>query len=136
MKRVRLWQFLFAPMLACCVGCANEKPQDTAQVQGTVTIGGEAIPTDAQGTISFVPTNVVQAGASTATISAGKYDATAVPKGKVLVTFTIMQPTGEEKPFAPGARAQMDVRNLVPSDKAGGVEVEISENNPNLNFDL
>jgi hypothetical protein len=123
-------------MLACSIGCARDGSPNTAEVQGTVTIGGEAIPPDAEGTISFVPTSVAQAGASTATISGGKYNASAVPKGKVLATFTIMQPTGEEKPFAPGARAQMDMRSLVPPSKAGGVEIEINKDDPNLNFDL
>jgi hypothetical protein len=125
---------VIAVLLICFVGCLPEKTG--VHVQGTVTIGGKPIPADAQASICFSPTTVKQPNSSSAEITGGKYDASGVPKGKVLVSFIVMQPTGEVKPFEPGARAEMQMRSLVPPAKAGGVEVEIAGDNPNLNFDL
>ncbi|MEX2316139.1 MAG: hypothetical protein WD669_03240 [Pirellulales bacterium] len=126
-----------AIVLGTIAGCPTiGSNRSTANIGGGVTIGGQPIPENAQASITFGPTDVGQARSSSSPITNGKYSATDVPKGKVLVTFNIMQPTGEEKAFAPGARPQMEMRSLVPQAKANGVEVQIDGNQTDLNFNL
>src|SRR6476660_2127972 len=137
MVRYHVMMIALALAATATLGCDKPKPnRGTVQVQGTVTIGGNPIPPDAQASIYFGPTDASQASSSSASIIDGKFNAEGVPKGKVLVTFTIMQPTGEQKAFAPGARKQMDMRSLVPTAKANGVERQVSDNNAILDFDL
>jgi hypothetical protein len=58
------------------------------------------------------------------------------PVGKVLVGFIIQQPTGETKAFAPGARPEMQYRNLVPTEKQKGIEIDIKGDQSDLTFNL
>jgi hypothetical protein len=83
-----------ALLLAMTAGCPDGSGKETAHLQGTVTIGGQPIPADATGGISFVPLEVSQANSDYSAIKDGKYDVPGAPVGKVRVEFSIQQPTG------------------------------------------
>ena len=56
------------------------------------------------------------------------------PVGKVRVTFSINQPTGEVK--GEGDRLERTEKSLVPESFRGGQEIQVDGDNSNLNFDL
>jgi hypothetical protein len=124
----------FAAAIAWCSGCGNSS-SGTAHLQGTVTIGGQAIPTDATGQISFTPTGKGQKPAATAAIVNGKYDCENVPTGPVRVNFTITHPNGPEYTTDRGVTAR-PIENLVPAKFSAGIEETISGDDAAKNYDL
>jgi hypothetical protein len=103
-------------------------------LQGTVTLNGAPIPADALANIRFDPVGPVDSRPMSASIQNGKYDVADAPMGKVLVTFNISQPTG--KMLGSGDRQEQEMRNLVPESVRSGQEIEVTGDNPSLNFEL
>jgi hypothetical protein len=122
--------------LLLIVGCRDTASKPTAHLQGTVTIGGKEVPADADAIITFNPATVDQSRSSSSRIENGKFSVPDAPVGRVIVGFIIQQPTGEMKAFAPGARPEMQYRNLVPKEKQKGIEIEIKGDQSDLTFNL
>ena len=120
--------------LGWCVGCGGGSSSgNTAHLQGAVTIGGQPLPAGAEGAVTF---RNASGSAVTAPISAGRYDSPATPKGAVKAFFTISKPTGKTyKSERTGAEITETV-SIVPASVSGGVDVEVSTDNADQNFDL
>ncbi len=123
-----------AVLAAATLGCGGGGG-NTAHLQGTVTIGGQPVPSDATGHISFIPTGKGQAPAASATIVNSKFDCPAVPQGAVKVSFSITQASGPTYTTDRGQTAQA-VESLVPEKSVSGVDLEVTGDNAEQNFDL
>jgi hypothetical protein len=120
--------------LGASLGCGGGSSSgDTAHLQGTVTIGGQPLPADAHGSITFRN----DAGkAVTAPIVDGSYDSPQTPRGAVKAYFTISTPTGKTyKSERTGAEVPETV-SIVPASASGGLDVEVSTDKRDQNFDL
>ncbi|MEX2318023.1 MAG: hypothetical protein WD669_12775 [Pirellulales bacterium] len=107
----------------------------TAHLQGTVTIGGNPIPSDAAARISFDPTALGQSRSTSSIIKDGRFEVRDAPIGKVQVTFGIDQKTGKMV-GPPGGRPEEGFRSLVPESKKNGVVIDVTGDDSNLKFDL
>lgn len=72
---------------------------------------------------------------ATVDIQDGRYDAPKVPMGSVRVYFNIQQPTGRTFDTGRGA-LQVEYRNIVPAKSASGLDLEVSGDKDNQDFDL
>ena len=82
--------------------------------EGTVSLKGEPVPSDATATITVSSTDAKTASRSvSAPIVNGKYVLENVPQGEVLVQFNIVQETPAKNP-EDAARGMTDVKNLMP----------------------
>ena len=120
--------------LGASLGCGGgTSSDDTAHLQGVVTIDGQPLPAEAQGSITFRN----DAGrAITAPIVEGRYDSPQTPRGAVKAYFTISKPTGKTyKSGRTGADVPETV-SIVPASASGGLDVEVSADNSDQNFDL
>ena len=129
--------FLCACLLLV-LGCSTESNETTAHLSGSITIGGEQIPPDADGQIRFIPTHGGQAAPSFANIHDGKYDAPNVPKGEVTVTLHITRKTGRmvREDNVPTASPHEEREDLVPPKYRSGLQIEVQGNNDGMDFDL
>jgi hypothetical protein len=125
---------VFAVFVVGAAGCNSGSSTPVAHLQGTVTIGGQPVPADAEARIMFMPPATADnrnARPAIVPIVAGKYDAPDVPTGKILVRFDIQQPTGKEF-----ARGMKESRNLVPPEHQEGLAIEVAEGEGQQNFEL
>jgi hypothetical protein len=130
---LRCWA-LAAAACAALTGC-GEAGEATAHLQGTVTLGGKPLPSDATAHIQFVPVEKDQAPAMAAPVVNGNYDAPAVPLGAVRVYFNVTQPAGQEYVNERGDKVR-DAKNLTPAKYGSGIDLTVSDDNPEQNFDL
>jgi len=115
-------------------GCTHSN-RESAHLQGAVTIDGKAIPADAECSVSFKVMKQGQGRSTSARIIDGRYDAPQAPKGKVKVYFNVQQPTGKMLREGIGS-PYPEYRSLVPAPYERGMDVDISGDNPKLDFDL
>jgi hypothetical protein len=99
-----------------------------------ITINGQPLPSDAEGSVSFSPTSKDQGKPSSAPIAGGKYDCDTVPMGNVRATFNIYR-LGAEYTSGRGEKARETI-NLVPPAAATGVDVQVTGDKPDQDFDL
>jgi hypothetical protein len=117
------------------IGCPESQTgPPTAHLQGTVTLGGNPIPADAMASIRFDPVGPVDSRPSSAGIQGGKYDVPDAPTGKVMVSFSISQPTGRKS--GTEGRQEEELKSLVPESVKNGKEIDVTGDNLSLNFDL
>jgi hypothetical protein len=116
------------------IGCGGGSGSG-AHLQGTVTIGGKPLPADATGNVFFAPATPGKEKAVSADIVNGKYDCPHAPVGAVKVTFNIVQPTGPEYTTDRGVKTR-DMKNLLPPSASAGVDLQVSGDNAEQNFDL
>jgi hypothetical protein len=116
-------------------GCGGSGGKPTAHLQGTVTLAGKPLPAEANAQISFVGTSKEQAPPATAQIVAGKYDCPTAPQGAVKVQFNILQPSGPEYTTERGDKARQ-MENLVSDKYAAGIDLQVTGDNAEQNFDL
>ena len=122
--------------VAVVVGCGSGgSSRPTAHLQGSVSIGGQPVPDNAEASITFKPTASGQARSTSALISKGKYDAPDVPTGPVTVYISIQQPTGRQV-TENVSRPYDEFRSLVPAKYEGGVPLKVEGDNDEQNFDL
>jgi hypothetical protein len=124
--------------LAGCGQSSNSGP--VAHWQGKVTIGGQPVPADAQGRISFMP-KLTQPGQkakpSSAEIVGGKYDAPNVPLGPVTVSFNIVRWSGKTVTAGTDSTRPMPKWDfLVPEKYRDGIPFEVEEGELTKDFDL
>ncbi|BBO31187.1 hypothetical protein [Lacipirellula parvula] len=117
-----------------CTGCGGRSSTgNTAHLQGQVTIGGQPLPAGADGAITFRTT---AGGAVTVPIAEGKYDSPATPRGAVKAYFSINKPTGKTYKSARTGTDVAETVSIVPASVSNGVEVEVSGDKADQNFDL
>lgn len=120
--------------LAVCLGCGGgSSAGDTAHLQGTVTIGGQPLPADAEGAITF---RNAAGKAATAPIVQGRYDSPETPKGAVKAYFTISKPTGKTFKSERTGTEVAETISIVPANVVGGIDVDATTDNSSQNFDL
>jgi len=124
-------QFVVAALALC--GCGESKPA-THTVSGTVTVGAKPLEF---GAIRFTPDGSL-GGPQAANVKDGNYTAANLQPGKYKVTIEAMAavPVADgtiSSDTKPKATAPLVT---VPEKYRTGVPVEISGNNPALNFDL
>jgi hypothetical protein len=119
-----------APFVGSLWGCTGEgalsKP--TAHLTGNVTINGEPVPSDAQGSIVFQPAGGGgQAHPTEAKINNSKYDAPHVPQGEVTAYFNIGRLTGRMIVEAAGGSPFPEMEQLAPDEAANrGIKIEVT----------
>ena len=93
---------VFMVIVCGCGQITQSKP--TAKLAGVVTIDGNPLPEDAEGTVQFMPTAGGQAPPTSAPIVSGRYQAEYVPIGPVKASFNITRFTGKmiKESGAPG----------------------------------
>ena len=129
-------RLVFVLAFVALVGCgAGGSRKPTAHLQGTVTIGGQPIPSDAQASINFKPTASGQAPSTSAQITNGKFDAPDVPIGDIIVYFNVQQPTGRMVREGTGT-PYAEMRSLVPEKHGTGMTLKVAGDNLEQNFDL
>jgi hypothetical protein len=106
-------------------GCGGKDGPSRAHLDGTVTIGGQPIPADANASITFMPTATAQGKPGVAKIEGGQYDCPDVPVGAVKAYISIEQPTGPEITDSRGLKGRANV-SLVPEKYTGGIDLEVS----------
>jgi hypothetical protein len=128
-------RFCAVNLLLIASGCGNGNSKPTAHVSGTVTINGQPLPADAEGTIMFRPAAEGMAKTAGLPIITGKYDSPQTPAGEVTVYFGIQKTTGKQISDA-GGPLYPEFRNIVPAGDAKGIELTITSDNSEQNFDL
>lgn len=124
---------LFALLVSFAVGCGSDTAP-TATLSGAVTIGGKAVPSEAEASITFRPKS---GGPSVSVpIVDGRYTSDDIPKGAVIVMFHISCPTGPVKVSQRTGQEYQEMANLVPTHMTGGVALDISGDNPEQDFAL
>jgi hypothetical protein len=127
-----------ALVVALLTGCGDTSGKPTARLAGTVTIAGQPLPGDAEGTIQFMPNESGQAPPASTAIVGGKYEAADVPLGSVTVIFHIQRLTGRmvREDNAPGATPYPERENLVPRKHASGIRIEVTGDRDDQDFSL
>ncbi len=117
-------------------GCGGSSKGPTVQWSGTVTIEGQAIPSDAQGQIIVQSNSATGAsrGAS-ADIVNGSYTLPDVPKGEVTVSFDIYKVVPAKDPMD-ADRGITEKSSLVPERWVTGVADTADKSDSAKNFDL
>lgn len=133
---VRRWGGWTTALAACvALGCGGgSSGPPTVHLQGNILINGQPVPGDAEGSISFKPTQAGMAKTTSVTIRQGRYDAPEVPQGPVKVFVNVQQPTGRMISEA-GGTPYAEYRDLVPASFKG-LELNATEDNENQDFDL
>jgi hypothetical protein len=120
--------------LGWCAGCGGGSSSgNTAHLQGAVTLAGQPLPADAEGAITFRSDS---GGAVTVQITEGRYDSPATPKGAVKAYVNISKPTGKTYRSERTGADVAETINIVPAKYSGGIDVQVSEDNEDQNFDL
>lgn len=134
----RYWSTIVAgAFLGACLGCneegAGSKP--TAHLAGSVLIGGEPIPSDADGTIVFQPSGGGgQAHPASADIKGGRYECTSVPVGDVTAYFNIGRFTGRMI-REDGGTPFPEREQLAPEEAQQGIKIQVATDGER-DFDL
>lgn len=125
---------LIATGFAVCVlvcGCGGSK-FPTATVEGSVSVDGQPVP---EGIITFTPLELREAKEAVAEIRDGKYRATGVPRGRVLVRFQAVKETGRVV-HDPVEGSGPEKVSIIPPQYEKGVELNIQSPNETHDFDL
>jgi hypothetical protein len=128
---------LFAVILVAASGCSGGSSSGrTAHLQGSVTVGGKPIPPQAEASITIRPTGINQANASYAKIIDGRFDMPDAPKGKVMVSFSIQNPTGKMIKYDEFSRPEPELISLAPQSWKDGQEMQVDGDKSDMVFDL
>lgn len=131
--RIVSW-FAFAIAFGWCAGCGGGSSSgSTAHLQGAITLAGQPLPAEAEGAITF---RSASGSAVTAPIAQGRYDSPATPKGAVKAYFSINKPTGKTYKSERTGADVAETISIVPARVNSGVDVEVSGDNSDQNFDL
>jgi len=119
-------------VLGIVVGGCGDSGGSTATLEGVVSIDGAPVE---QGMISFTP---MQVGvAVTADIREGRYKASGVPLGRVLVQLHARTETGRMlTDEADGGRPYPETIDLVPEKHRTGLEIMVAESTGAQDFEL
>ncbi len=120
-------------VLALLAGGCGDSGGPTANVQGVVSIGGESV---AEGMISFTPMETGAGMPATAQIQNGRYEASAVPLGRVLVQIHATRETGKMLTDEAEGGEYAETIDIVPEQYRSGIEITISERDESHDFEL
>jgi hypothetical protein len=101
-----------------------------------VTIAGQPLSDKAVGGVSFRPMQAGQGREVFAQLTNGRYDSPQTPKGPVKVYFSISQPTGRTIKSERTGQEVPELANAVPEKYAAGVDLDVTGDNSDQNFDL
>ena len=121
-------------LAGCCLlsGCrAGKGEYPAARLQGAVTVDGKRVE---QGTIQFVPQHLESGPITQAVIQNGAYVAEAVPLGKMRVVIHAKKKTG--RLITGYSTPYPEIINIVPAKYRQGIELDVSGDNPELDFKL
>jgi hypothetical protein len=113
-------------------GCGGSG-EPTARVEGAVSIGGEPVQ---QGMISFTPRESGAGMPATADIVNGRYQASGVPMGRVLVQIHATKETGKMLTDEAEGGQYAETIDIVPEKYRSGIEITISGREDSHDFDL
>jgi hypothetical protein len=113
-------------------GCGGSG-EPTARVEGAVSIGGEPVQ---QGMISFTPKESGAGMPATADILNGRYQASGVPMGRVLVQIHATKETGKMLTDEAEGGQYAEAVDIVPEKYRSGIEITISGREDSHDFDL
>lgn len=122
--------------LSWCIGCGNSSLGNTAHLEGTVTLGGQPLPADAEGAITFRPTQSGQGRPVTVTIVDGKYDSPETPKGALKVFVSIVKPTGRMLKSERTGGEYQETASIVSAKYGDGIDLDVAGDKADQNFDL
>jgi hypothetical protein len=124
-------------LLAACalgvLGCGKSSRPGTAHVAGTITVGGQPLPSDAQANLIFVP--VAGGRSAGAAVTNGNFACDDAPVGKVKLYANIARRTGRMITESDN-RPYPEVASMIAPKYAAGIELEITGDDDQLNFDL
>jgi hypothetical protein len=115
------------------LGCGKSSRPGTAQVAGTITIGGQPLPSDAQANLIFVP--VAGGRSAGAPVSNGRFSCDDAPTGKVKFYPNIARRTGRMITESDN-RPYPEVVSMIAPKYSAGIELDITGDDANLDFDL
>src|SRR5262249_41236956 len=112
-------------------GCGSGKTAPGTRLEGAVTLDGNPI---AEGNLQFVPQDPGGGSPVVAAIKGGRYVAPTVPRGKIRVLVTATKKTG--KMITTYSQPYEEIVNIIPDKYQQGIEITVTEDNPNLDFEL
>lgn len=115
------------------LGCGKHSRPGTAHVSGTITIGGQPLPSDAQANLIFVP--VAGGRSAGAAVTNGRFSCDDAPVGKVKFYPNIARRTGRMITESDN-RPYPEVASMIAPKYSAGIELEIVGDDTNLDFDL
>ncbi len=120
-------------LLTTFIGCGGAMAPTfpSAKVGGMVTLDGKPI---AEGTLQFIPGEGSKGQTASGQIRDGKYSAENVPTGKLKVLPNAVKKTG--KVLTGYSQPEEEVINIIPAKYQVGIDVEVTADNPSLNFEL
>jgi hypothetical protein len=124
-----------ASLLALVVaGCGGGGDQGV-HLQGKITVNGQDLPADAEGTIMFRTTQAGQGKAATARIAAGAYDSPDTPTGPLKVFITLQKPTGRMLDNGRGDPSP-EYASLIAPEYGSGIDLTVDGSKTDQDFDL
>ena len=132
-NRSRVVSSVLLLLLTTGVGCGRTAAPTfpSAKVAGSVTLDGKPI---AEGTLQFIPGEGSKGQTASGQIRDGKYSAENVPIGKLKVLPNAVKKTG--KLLTEYSQPEEEVINIIPAKYQAGIDIEITGDNPALNFEL
>jgi hypothetical protein len=125
------WRCLWLIVLAGALGCSGSAGNASARLSGAVTIDGAPV---AEGKIAFLPQGDTAGQAVTADIQSGRYDAPAVPRGKVKAMITATKATG--KMITEYSEPYAERVSIVPPQYGPGFDVDVAGDNLSQDFTM
>ncbi|HEX6963434.1 MAG TPA: hypothetical protein VF175_16320 [Lacipirellula sp.] len=122
-------------LAATALGCGGGG-QPGAHLQGKVTIDGNEIPADAKAHIMFAPESASDAETVTAPIVNSRYDCPNAPLGSVTAYFEISRAVGPMKRSERTGAEYQEVVSLIPADRTTGIQLEVTGDKADQDFDL
>jgi hypothetical protein len=132
--RGSLRSLALALLAITAVGCGEGGAQGV-HLQGKVTVNGQQLPTDAEGTVMFRTTRSGQGNAATARIEAGRYDSPATPTGPLKVFFTVQKPTGRMLDNGRGDPSP-EYESIIAPEYGSGIDLTVEGDKSDQDFDL
>jgi hypothetical protein len=123
---------LCAALMLLITGCGGS---NAAHLQGVVTINGQPVPADAQGSVTFQPTESGKGKTMSAPLEGGHYDLPDVPLGPYRAIITVQRPTGRTIDNGRGTPAP-EFENMISPDQLQGIDTTVEGDREDLNFDL
>lgn len=128
-----LW--VAAILLVSAVGCGDGMGP-TAHLAGKVTLFGKPVPSDAEGSITFIREQPQGKKASvTVPVVAGQYDSPETPQGN-LRAFIALSRKGKKRKSARTGEHYQEIVNILPPKYATGIQLEVNGDDTSRNFDL
>jgi hypothetical protein len=128
--RIDTWLLATILLAVLAAGC-GQAGHSAARLEGAVTLDGNPI---AEGSMQFVPEEASRSSPVGAVIKAGRYVVPSAPLGKVRVLISATRKTG--RMISEYSQPYEEIVNIIPASYHQGIEIEVTGDDPNLNFEL